>query len=136
MAEGVLERLIRELIEDEGLDVEDIVERLLNDGFIEVDADFDEDGDLVDEEVVDEDLLGILLGDEVEDSDLETVILEERVEVEEPVDDLVIAEEDGDGEDVDVDEEREVPVEVREEVPVREVEIELVVVRDGKDVTE
>ena len=125
-----MEELIRELLEDEELDVELLVQRMLIEDVVDAVEERDE-LELRDENgVIDEELLGLLLAELVDEDDLETVDLEERVEVGDAEDDLE-SPVDFDDDEVD-DGDRDsiaVPLSLRDGAVVRDAEIELVDVR-------
>ena len=134
MEDELVDAVIRWLLEEE--DVEDWlrVGRIVEEELAEAVDDLDNDDDFVDNEVLDDVLLGRLLGEAVEDDDLLTVVLEERDEVEDEEDDFEITDDREDVDDEVTDNEwREVVVEVRDAVVERDAEIELVDVRVAND---
>lgn len=130
MEEDDIEELIRELLEDEELDVGLLVRRILIEDVVDAVEERDELEVRDENGVIDEELVALLLAELVDEDDLETVDLEERLgvgdaeeDLESPVDFDDDEVDDGDNESIAL------PVPVRDAVFVRDTEIELVEVR-------
>lgn len=134
MDEDELEALIRELLEDDELDVGLLVERLLTEEIIEAVEERDE-LELRDENgVLDEEIVARLLRELVGDEELETVDLEDSVDIEDADEDLESPEDlDAVEDDVVEADSLAVPVPLGDIIGDRVAEIELVEVRVIKD---